>query len=252
MKFFKKFVALLAFACLATNITVAAAPYYGAGNNSVAQSPYRITSTAEETRAVVRMRNGSIPVTNVKVPEIMNGEVNGIIITDQDLSEAIAVLNEAYVRYNYVISNLVTPYIKFSEWQPTAEDLERLSPANNAVEFSIGARATTPPTQFPPSVFTQHNWSGTINFTFTRYLIPATQPWQTGNSGNFLSTSADTPHHVTYFNRNGVSLGAAMSVQRGGIFVTGGMTQPVDFYGRINNQAASGPSRNATWEIDMN
>ncbi|MCL2015602.1 MAG: hypothetical protein FWG68_05075 [Defluviitaleaceae bacterium] len=249
MKFFNKIVALLAFACLATNVTVAAAPYDGTGNNSV--SPYRITSTAEEARAVIRMRNGSIPVTNVKIPEIMNGEVNGIIITDQDLNEAIAVLNEAYVRYNYVISNTVTPYIKFSEWQPTAEDLQRLHPANSNARFSIESRSTTPPTQFPPNRVTEHNWSGTLNFTFTRYLIPATQSWQTGNSGNFLYTAADTAHSVQYLSRSGGNLGTRIATQSGGRFTTG-MTQPVDFYGRISNQNAGVASRNAFWEIDMN
>ena len=47
------------------------------------QSPYRLATTLEEVRYILSLQDGTIPVTNVYVPEIINGQANGIIITEQ-------------------------------------------------------------------------------------------------------------------------------------------------------------------------
>lgn len=93
-----------------------------------APGPYRIATTLEEARAIIAQHDGTIPVTNVDVPEIRDGAVNGIIITEQCLYEALAVLNEVYrqsrERYGEYtvppIRHLITSSIQFSP-EPTPE-----------------------------------------------------------------------------------------------------------------------------------
>ena len=86
------------------------------------QSPYRLAKTLEEVRYILSLQDGSIPVTNIEIPEIMNRQANGIIITEQELSEALALLNEAYILGSGVVTNLVTTNILP---QPTADIIER-------------------------------------------------------------------------------------------------------------------------------
>ena len=85
------------------------------------QSPYRIATTLEEVWAI--LDEGFIPVTNVDVPEIRSGQVNGILVTDQCLHEALEVMTAAYAQFGYATANLVTPHILFS--LPTHEDAMR-------------------------------------------------------------------------------------------------------------------------------
>jgi hypothetical protein len=80
------------------------------------QSPYRLATTLDEVERILALQDGSIPVTNLEIPAILNGEVFGIIITEQNLNDAFEVLLEAYILYDYVIHNLVTTSVRFSEW----------------------------------------------------------------------------------------------------------------------------------------
>ena len=83
------------------------------GDLSEYQSPYRLAATLEEVRAILSLQDGSIPVTNVYVPEIINHQADGIIITRQDPDEAIAAMAE-YNRLNgdnHMITQLVTTRI---------------------------------------------------------------------------------------------------------------------------------------------
>ena len=232
---------------------LSAIPVIGQSRND-ASGPYRLTTTLEETMAVSRMRDGSIPVTNVMVPEIMSGEINGIIITEQDVHEALNVLHDAYARYNYIIPNLVTSSISISAWVPSSEYLERerefLQTFVVVENYAAEQRSTSPPTQYSPLRWYSHEWSGTINFTFTRFLIPGTPPGM-GNSGNFLTTTAETNHHVTYRSRNGGDLGTQIATLHSGRFRTG-IAHPVTFYGEIHNRPWGERSRNAFWTIDHN
>jgi hypothetical protein len=87
------------------------------------QSPYKPALSIEEVRDILAMEDGSIPVTNVKVPEIISGQTSGIIITDQDLYEALAVLNEAYMLdmlhgVGGAITHLISSSISLSVWNP--------------------------------------------------------------------------------------------------------------------------------------
>jgi beta-lactamase regulating signal transducer with metallopeptidase domain len=98
------------------------------------QSPYVIATSLEEVRDIISMQNGSIPVTNVLVPEIMNRQASGIIITEQDLHEALTVLNEAYrldmeQGVGGAITNLITSSISFA---PPMEEIE--SAVNNRTQ----------------------------------------------------------------------------------------------------------------------
>jgi len=73
------------------------------------RSPYRIATTLEEVRAIIALNNGTIPVTNVEVPEIINRQAKGVIITEQCLYEALAILNEIYfINYPSSFENIVT------------------------------------------------------------------------------------------------------------------------------------------------
>ena len=83
------------------------------------QSPFIIATTQDDVRAIIAMQDGSIPVTSIDVPEIMNGQANGVIITEQCLYEALVILNEAYSQ-SHAIENLVTSSVQFSP-KPTAE-----------------------------------------------------------------------------------------------------------------------------------
>ena len=91
-------------------------------NHTEQHTPYVIATTLEDVRAIIEMQDGTIPVTNIYVPEIRSGQANGIIITEQCLYEALAVLNEKYNRFSYAIPNMVTPSVRFSP-EPTSEQL---------------------------------------------------------------------------------------------------------------------------------
>jgi hypothetical protein len=78
-------------------------------NSTVLSNPYKIAGTLEDVRAIMAKNDGSIPVTNVQVPEILDGDADGIIITEQDLNEAANVLNYVYtMNGGNLTHNLVT------------------------------------------------------------------------------------------------------------------------------------------------
>jgi len=121
--------------------------YPGNENYRVQQSPYRVATTLEEVMAIIALQEpmgdvhpghiearnamnagiltaeryqvlvpGSIPVTHLHVPEIINFEALGIIVTEQNLYAALSILNETYWenQYSYlgnVITNMVTPFL---------------------------------------------------------------------------------------------------------------------------------------------
>ena len=70
------------------------------------QSPYRLATSLAEVRAI--LHEGNIPVTDVDVPEIRSGQARGIIITQQDIHEALSMLNEAYRMNGRAITSLIT------------------------------------------------------------------------------------------------------------------------------------------------
>jgi len=86
------------------------------------QSPYRIARTLEEVRAIIALQDGTIPLTNIDVPEIRNRQVDGIIILEQCLYEALDVLHQAYFQSypHYPIRNLTTTWVEMS---PTFEEM---------------------------------------------------------------------------------------------------------------------------------
>ena len=137
-------------------------------------TPYVLASTMEQIESVLARRNDEVIVTNIEVADILNGSAKGIIITEQDLEEAVAVLNEAYLNSDRVIPNLVTMSIRFSE------NTEPIVMESSEVE-----RGTSAPTQIVPMQGYQANWSGTTNDTYTNYYAPA-------NSG-FITTSTQSP-----------------------------------------------------------
>ena len=97
-------------------------------NQATVQSPYRIATTIEEVRDIIALQDGtfptgSIPVTNLEVPEIINHQAYGIIVTEQCLYEALDMLNEAYSIGMSVWIHKVTPYLSFI--MPTNEQRER-------------------------------------------------------------------------------------------------------------------------------
>jgi len=83
-------------------------------------SPYRIATTLEEVRAIIALQDGTIPLTNVDVPEIRNRQADGVIILEQCLYEALDVLHQAYAQDGYPIRNLATTRIDMS---PTFEEM---------------------------------------------------------------------------------------------------------------------------------
>ena len=79
---------------------------------AVPQSPYRIARTLEEVRAIIALQDGTIPITNIDVPEIINRQANGIIVTEQCLYEALEILVDVYLHNSYYgQSNPVTNFV---------------------------------------------------------------------------------------------------------------------------------------------
>jgi len=80
------------------------------------QNPYRIAATLEEVWAIIALQDGTIPLTNIDVPEIRNRQVDGIIILEQCLYEAMDVLLRAYAQsgYTYASRNLTTTRVEIS------------------------------------------------------------------------------------------------------------------------------------------
>jgi len=208
------------------------------------QSPFVIVTSAEEVFAVAAMSDGSIPVTNIMIPEIVNRSIRGIIITEQDLEEALAILNEAYLVHGHTIQHLVTPWVLIASPSdegrifPVPAKIGEVSDNDNAIAKPFG---TSPPTQFPPTWSTLHDWSGTINFTFSRFITPSF--W-------FFNTQADTPHFVNYRSSAGsIDLGTIISSIWNGRHTTPGIGFAVHSYSIIHNSTWGVPSRNATWRI---
>jgi len=102
---------------------VAESGYFNAQNEEIVtpQSPFIIARTLEEVRAIIALQDGSIPITDVDVPEIRNRQADGIIITEQCLYEAFDVLNYAYAQDGYPIRNLATPWVRMS---PTFDEMD--------------------------------------------------------------------------------------------------------------------------------
>jgi len=87
------------------------------------QSPYRIAASLEDVKAIWALQDGTIPVTNVEVHEIINRQAVGIVITEQDINEALYLLNEVYISGSGVVTNLVTTKMLP---QPTADEVENI------------------------------------------------------------------------------------------------------------------------------
>jgi len=117
-----------------SNESIRESAYRLFGGHEPLKSPYMIATTLEEVRAIIALQDGTIPITNVDVPEIRNGQANGIIITQQCLYEALAVLNEVY-RRNRIhygddggpVENMVTSHVQFSERLPDRADRPRMT-----------------------------------------------------------------------------------------------------------------------------
>lgn len=221
-----------------------------------ADGPYRLATTYEEVMAAMRMRCSRIIVTDVDVPEIRNGEVNGIIITEQDINEALAVLNEVYYRWNYVIYNMVTPSVNFSR-VPTPEEIYDLVVRYLARQEKDGLfeeyTAIMPFGPSPPTVVTRvnrdWNWSGTVNFTHTRYINPP---------NTFIDTQALTPHRVELRARSNGALLSVHFPQRTGMPCLGAtfythfsLRSSVYFYAELHNMPHGNTAQRAHWWIRM-
>jgi hypothetical protein len=163
----------------------------------------------------------------MEVAEIVNEEPNGIIIQEQGLSEALAALEEALAQFGSAIKNLVTVSAKLSEKSTKTVKVD-----------SVETRATQPPTEYHPSTVFSGDWSGTVNFTYTKYK---------GYALDYLGAEASTPFRLFYKTMSGASLGERQAQYRNGIYVVDGIQQPVPFYGVIYNDASSGSSQNATY-----
>jgi len=102
---------------------VAEPGYFNAQNEEIVtpQSPFIIARTLEEVRAIIALEDGSIPITDVDVPEIRSRQADGIIITEQCLYEALDVLNYAYAQDGHPIRNLTTPWVEMS---PTFDEMD--------------------------------------------------------------------------------------------------------------------------------
>ena len=87
------------------------------------QSPYRIAASLEDVKVIWALQDGTIPVTNVEVPEIINHQADGIVITEQDVDEALYLLNEVYTLGGSLVTNLATTRILP---QPTADEMEHI------------------------------------------------------------------------------------------------------------------------------
>ena len=82
------------------------------------QITYVIATTIEEIENILALQDGSIPLTNIEVTADSLGFSDGVIITvtEQDLQEALDVLNQTSINHN-----LVTPFIEFS---PTIDEID--------------------------------------------------------------------------------------------------------------------------------
>ncbi|MCL2015603.1 MAG: hypothetical protein FWG68_05080 [Defluviitaleaceae bacterium] len=82
------------------------------------QSPYVIATTIEEIENILTLQDGGIPVTNIEVTASSLGFPNGVIITitEQDLQDALDVLNEAYKLGSFLVPtyDFITPFIEFT------------------------------------------------------------------------------------------------------------------------------------------
>ena len=76
---------------------------------------------------------GSIPVTNLEVPEIINRQAYGIIVTEQCLYEALALLNETYHLNTGAWIRVITTHISKPVPPPTPEMQEQR--ARNFIDF---------------------------------------------------------------------------------------------------------------------
>ncbi|MDR1641943.1 MAG: hypothetical protein LBT59_19810 [Clostridiales bacterium] len=84
------------------------------GTGDAIQSPYELAYTLEDVREILRRNDGTIPVTNVMVPEIVSGEAKGVIITELDLNQAMENLLYGFKKGS-VMKHLVAPSINFAE-----------------------------------------------------------------------------------------------------------------------------------------
>ena len=80
------------------------------------QNPYRIATSIEEVWAIIALQDGTIPITNIDMPEIRNRQVDGIIILEQCLYEAMDVLLRAYAQsgFTYATRNMATTRVDMS------------------------------------------------------------------------------------------------------------------------------------------
>ncbi|MCL2404826.1 MAG: M56 family metallopeptidase [Defluviitaleaceae bacterium] len=80
------------------------------------RNPYRIATSIEEVWAIIALQDGTIPITNVDVAEIRNRQVDGIIILEQCLYEAMDVLLRAYAQsgFTYATRNMATTRVDMS------------------------------------------------------------------------------------------------------------------------------------------
>ena len=78
--------------------------------HDIPHSPYRIANTLEEIRAIQALGDGSVFVTNImlsyaEIMDIRHHRIDGIILTCQDLEEAVDILHQYYLRDGRFIRN---------------------------------------------------------------------------------------------------------------------------------------------------
>ena len=195
-------------------------------------SPYLIVTDFDEALAISQLRDGRIVLTNQEIPDIIDGTMDGIVITDQPLDEALVELEKAFEQSGTPIKNLYTVNFKMSE--PAGINFDE-------IEVLSDSRGTSAPNSPMPGWNYSSDWSGTVNYTYTNYYVP---------SYGWISTGADTNHYVTYYSTSGSNLGTRNATLSGGRYSTS-FQNANQFYGAIYHNA-SGSSQRATYSLDAN
>ncbi|MDR2648719.1 MAG: hypothetical protein LBB94_03250 [Clostridiales bacterium] len=196
------------------------------------KSPYKLALTLKEVESIVNAQDGTIPVTNIEYPEIISGKADGIIITKQDLKDALTVLDAAFAQSGFATKNLVTISVGFGP-----SEAGSYSSGENAPE----KRATTPPANgFPGSQY-NGNWSGTTNYSYTAYRGPAY---------SFLGGEAGTPWHIRYVSTGGTDLGTLYAQYASGSgYYVNAISFSTPFYGIMYNDSTQMAAMNAFYQF---
>ena len=97
--------------------------------HDIPHSPYRIARTLEEIRAIQALDDGSVFVTNIMLPydeimDIRHHRIDGIILTCQDLEEAVDILHQYYLRDGRFIRNFDGGFLSPPPPPLTPEEME--------------------------------------------------------------------------------------------------------------------------------